>query len=182
MDKNAAWAWEPLREYSLWILLVWMVIYLVVKLNGNGTLAKRFLALSAVVYAAVFLFVTLFGRAERPEIRYQLELFWEYREAFGWENGRLVTQKAEFAWFIVNNILLFIPLGVLLGEYLCKHRRHLFFWVLSIGCLVSISVEISQLVFQLGLFELDDVWNNSIGAALGFAFYALVNTIFSSKP
>lgn len=62
-----------------------------------------------------------------------------------------------FWWDIALNILLFIPLGFLLG------RKQ----AIAIGLLLSAGIELTQFVFRLGVCELDDVLNNTIGAAIG---------------
>lgn len=63
------------------------------------------------------------------------------------------------------NILLFIPMGVLTP--LCfkniKRKRILF------QCFyVSLSIEIIQLIFQIGWFDLNDLVNNVLGGLIGY--------------
>lgn len=160
-------------KYSLQILLVWLAAYLFVKLRGSGTFTKRFLLLSALGYVFVLLYMTLLSRGPHQQMRYQLELLWEYRQAFKLEAGKLRVENVEFVWYIANNILLFIPLGILLSEYYAPHCGSILLRGLATGCLVSVLLEIGQLVFRIGLFELDDILNNSIGALFGSCFYAL---------
>lgn len=62
-------------------------------------------------------------------------------------------------WDIVLNILLFIPLGFLLGR---KGWKAILF-----GFLLSAFIELAQYVFLLGYCEADDVLNNTIGCVLG---------------
>lgn len=155
------------------MLLVWLAGYFLLKLLGRETQIKGFLLLSAIVYGAALLYMTLLSRGSNGGLHYQLELLWEYRQAFRFEAGKLNIQDMEFVWYIANNILLFIPLGVLLGEFYDTYRRRPLLWVLFTGGLVSALLEISQLVFRIGLFELDDILNNTIGGVLGFGCYAL---------
>lgn len=102
---------------------------------------------------------------------------WEYRQAFRLEAGKLKIQDMEFALYIANNLLLFVPMGVLLSECCDACRKNAFVRVLSVSCLASALLEINQLVFHIGLFELDDILNNTIGAILGFGFYGLVKKL-----
>lgn len=90
----------------------------------------------------IILWITLFSR--RPmESRIFRGLFWEIEMGY-WNN-------------IIQNILLFIPLGFLIGG-----KRGI-----VAGALLSIGIELTQYIFRLGYCELDDVLNNTIGAAIG---------------
>ena len=94
------------------------------------------------LYILIILWITLFSR--RPmETRIFRGLFWEARMGY-WNN-------------IIQNILLFIPLGFLIGE-----KRGII-----AGVLLSIGIEITQYIAVRGYCELDDVLNNTIGATIG---------------
>lgn len=162
-----------LLKYSPLILLAWLAASVLVNLLGSKTIARRFLLLSALCYGFVLLDMTVLGRAPNEDLHYQLKLFWEYRQAFGFQAGRLYVQNIEFLWYIRNNISLFVPLGVFLSEFHFADRKNTLFKVFLTGCLVSILLETSQLVFRIGLFELDDIFNNGIGTALGACFWVL---------
>lgn len=62
---------------------------------------------------------------------------------------------------ILNNIWLFVPLGAAL----CSVRP---LWPVPI--VLSIAIELIQLKFGIGLFELDDIFNNSLGGVIGYLF------------
>lgn len=179
MSKNQFLAFSS--RYSLQILLAWLAAYLLVKLWGSGTFIKRFLRLTAAGYVLVLLYVTLLSREIQTLRCYQLEPLWEYRQAFKFEAGKLKIQDMEYARYIANNILLFIPLGVLLSDFSDTCGKNTLRRVLPASCLVSASLEISQLVFRIGLFEFDDILNNSIGAVIGFCFYALAEKLKQSR-
>ena len=83
-----------------------------------------------------------------------MDIFWSYRE---WN-----TYWAE----IITNIILFIPLGFLLGR--------LVGWkgiLIAVG--MSAAIEIIQLITYLGLFEIDDIIHNTVGAAIGYLLMML---------
>ena len=99
-----------------------------------------------VIYILIILWITLFSR--RPmETRIFRGLFWEIEMGY-WNN-------------IIQNILLFIPLGFLIGG-----KRGII-----AGVLLSIGIELTQYIAVLGYCELDDVLNNTIGAAIGALLY-----------
>lgn len=60
-------------------------------------------------------------------------------------------------WDIFLNILLFVPLGFLIGG-----KR-----AIVVGMLFSVGIELTQYVCKLGYCEIDDVLNNSIGVTVG---------------
>ena len=94
------------------------------------------------IYILIILWITLFSR-EPMTTRIFRGLFWEIEMGY-WNN-------------IIQNILLFIPLGFLIGG-----KRGII-----AGVLLSIGIELTQYIAVLGYCELDDVLNNTIGAAIG---------------
>ena len=94
------------------------------------------------LYILIILWITLFSR-EPMTTRIFRGLFWEIEMGY-WNN-------------IIQNILLFIPLGFLIGG-----KRGII-----AGVLLSIGIELTQYIAVLGYCELDDVLNNTVGAAIG---------------
>ena len=64
------------------------------------------------------------------------------------------------------NILLFVPFGYLLP--LLWKRADRWWKVVLCGFVLSLLIELTQLVSHLGMFDLDDLMNNSLGAFLGW--------------
>ena len=69
------------------------------------------------------------------------------------------------------NILLFVPFGYLLP--LLWKRADRWRKVLLCGFALSLGIELIQLVTHLGMFDLDDLMNNTLGALLGWLFHAI---------
>ncbi len=76
-----------------------------------------------------------------------------------------------FAISLGGNILLFIPLGFFLKYFIWK--EHII--VLLYACAISVSIELCQLIFHLGVCDIDDVILNSVGAFTGILFCGLVH-------
>ena len=111
--------------------------------------------------AAVF---TIIGRARSGEPQIELRLFWCIREA--WSN-----HDAEDWYLVVGNILLFVPLGVIVAAFFKRMRA---WWkVVLIGFGASLFIEVTQLVLRCGLFELDDLFNNTLGCFLGYCAWVI---------
>lgn len=120
-----------------------------VLLIAAAVLPKRFRAALMCLYVLFILYMTLLVR-EPGEQRVNFELFWSYRTLF--ENG--------LNWDVINNILLFLPLGALIYSI----RPKLFF----LAPLLSAAVEATQYIGGLGLCELDDIFGNTLGGFLGW--------------
>lgn len=76
----------------------------------------------------------------------------------------------EVATVNVLNIIMFIPLGLLLG---LGFRVMTWKKVLLIGLGISFSIELLQFFFKKGLCETDDLIHNLLGCLLGYAIYKL---------
>ncbi|MBQ8497408.1 MAG: VanZ family protein [Clostridia bacterium] len=84
--------------------------------------------------------------------------------------GRLEIQYVLLQ--IAQNILLFLPLGTLMP--LCFDKFKSFKTTLTlIPCFFVI--EICQLVFKVGSFDIDDIILYFCGMVLGYAFYKLIS-------
>lgn len=92
---------------------------------------------------------TILFRSPHPEPIFQ-GLFWELQNGY-WSDIRL-------------NILLFVPLGFLIGGW-----KGLVF-----GFCLSCGIEAIQYIGRLGYCELDDVLNNTIGAGIGAGLNVLI--------
>ncbi len=108
--------------------------------------------------------VTIMGRIPTEEPQIELHLFWCIKEA--WMN------RNSLDWyFVIGNIAMFIPIGIILPAFFTGMRR----WgkTASVGFLFSVFIEVSQLVLHRGLFELDDMINNTFGCVLGYALFVI---------
>ena len=70
-------------------------------------------------------------------------------------------------WEILLNIALFVPIGALLP--LASGRKRGIWLALVTGILISTSIEGLQLWLCRGLFEFDDIFDNTLGCVLGQA-------------
>ena len=84
-------------------------------------------------------------------------------------------------WFrqISLNILMLIPWGILIPA-MTKHMRNFLKTVLA-GMLFSCLIEAMQYITGRGLTEIDDVINNTLGAAAGYGLYSLGAYIYRRK-
>ena len=117
---------------------------------------KFFKWILAVLYIFLILCVTVIGRASHSVPIFR-GLFWEFRSVLWLDIGL--------------NILLFIPLGLIIGGWKG----------LIISFALSCTIEVSQYYFQIGYCELDDVLNNTIGSGIGVGLKALAECSILKK-
>ena len=120
------------------------------------------------VFLFLFLFFVLWYTVLKRRTSYhsaQTELFWSYRL---WFSG-----NEELGWEIVSNVAMFIPFGFLFMAVLGQKQGKAWTVFLS-AVLFSLLIESLQLVLMRGLFEWDDVFNNTVGAILGWGLYQVI--------
>ena len=75
----------------------------------------------------------------------------------------------------IMNMVVFIPLGLLLGFSFEKISAKTVF---IIGLALSISIEVLQFALKRGYSEFDDVIHNSIGCMLGFGISLIIKALY----
>lgn len=108
-------------------------------------------------YLALILMITLWSRESGSQKGLDLELF----STWG-------INKRNNA-YVVENVLLFIPYGVLCP--LAFKPLGKFFSCLTVGAATSLSVELLQLVTGRGFFQIDDILTNILGTVIGYLFF-----------
>jgi glycopeptide antibiotics resistance protein len=80
---------------------------------------------------------------------------------------------------VLGNIVLFIPFGFLL-PLAWKEARPLKKTVLYLF-LTSLLLEVIQLVFTIGAFDIDDTLLNTLGGAIGYFLLVLCRRLYSTR-
>lgn len=102
------------------------------------------------------------------EYRYNLQLFREIR--------RFIVYRKEvgFTSFMINivgNVVAFIPFGFILPAISPRNRKFLNIALLSFE--LTLSIEIMQLILQVGTFDVDDIFLNLMGGIIGYILFAI---------
>lgn len=137
---------------------------------------KRLIYVSRLLFV-IYLFILMFfvfisDREVYNDYRYNLILFKEIRRFwnYGWKLG-----IEAMLLNLMGNVLVFMPIGFFLP---LSHN----FWknmmtATITGFLVSLAVETTQLYFRIGVFDVDDLLLNTIGAFIGYLIYACIRKI-----
>ena len=122
-------------------------------------------------YIAIVLYATLM-RMSGFHMQYNLHLFKAWREAW---NNYSVKNIAN----VLLNVAMFVPLGFLL-PLLWKLCRK---WYVAIpsGFGFSLAIELIQLLTRRGVCDVDDLFCNTLGAAIGYFLIMLALTIVEKK-
>lgn len=175
-------AWNPYKFTNAEEVVTVIVLLLLFAVLSGITLTpcrhRRRMVICPLLLFWVFtiLSATYFGRLETENGRLRLELFWTIKKAW--------TEHQGIYWYyIIGNILLFVPLGFLL-PLVDKRLVNCLFTTL-IGAGLSFVVEINQYATGTGLCELDDLFHNTLGTFTGYqcfvVFQCLLDKICSRQ-
>ena len=159
-------------------LLFIVVLYLRYNQLSYGELslpAKIFVGLLLVGFFLVYINLTLISNRRTSRFpKAEWQLFWSYKEAFEWVNGKIHIKQLGLARLILLNILVYVPVGLLMPLVFKKNSYR---YALLIGFFLSLFTEIVQYITHRGLCELDDLFNNMLGCLIGMVIVAIVSRI-----
>ncbi|MFW5632957.1 MAG: VanZ family protein [Acetivibrio ethanolgignens] len=123
-----------------------------------------------IIYLAGMAYFLFFSeglhRSGSGEYRYNLVLFQEIKRAlYCLENGNI----SYFLLNVVMNVAAFAPFGFFLPVISPKNKKFLNVFLLSLE--LTLTIEILQLLFRVGIFDVDDIAMNTLGGILGYGIY-----------
>ena len=159
--------------FGLLSFLGYFIIYKKI-LNGNRNLKSRkmLIGLTLIAYIIMVVGVTFLDRTTGMVRVKNLHFLSSYREA--WNSFIPRTWR-----FIILNILMFIPLGVLLPLLDNKFRK--FKWTFVVALLATLIIETLQFLTGFGIFDSDDLFNNVLGAVIGYGFVMIAFTLLKKE-
>lgn len=123
-------------------------------------------------YIFVVAGATLFSRGSNYEYDIIPPLFYSYKNA--WNNWSITEWRN-----IILNICMFVPFGLLLPMGLKWFRKCYRTYVA--GFLFSLLIELSQMIFKIGIFEPDDLLDNTLGAIIGFGLFLVLFKLYAKE-
>ena len=158
MQYNPHWSALEIRGIVI-VLTTGLIAVACLLCSRRIALSQAVSGLCLLVVLLMIFGTTVFTRTSGPDAMWRLRPFWSWRRALAGDREMLTE--------ILLNIALLLPVGVLLPLTL---RRPLNWWQgLLIGLLISSAIELGQLLWRRGVFELDDILHNSLGCLLGCA-------------
>lgn len=117
---------------------------------------KLSVLLMLIAYVVAVFYITIFMREEGSNNHVQMEVMhWAYSD-----------DRGAFQ-HVAQNIAMFVPVGFLCALLPREDCQKRLVPGASFGLLLSVLIETSQLIFQFGSCDIDDILANFIGAAFG---------------
>lgn len=124
-----------------------------------------------LIYMIVVLGATIGDRVSGYE-SVNLHLFSSYKDAYNnfslgeWRN-------------IILNILMFVPIGFMIPLLFKKCECWYITYLVGFG--TTLFIEMLQLISKRGIFEIDDIINNTLGCAIGYGIVMIFILLFKRK-
>lgn len=151
----------PFSLISSGIIIIMMIVILrLFSKDKNINIFKIFCNYMTVTYLIMVICITLLSRESGSRTGIDLGLF------DTWGNRTLPDR------YFVENIILFIPYGILMPASIKAFRR-------GTKCIISAflfsaCLELTQLIAGRGFCQLDDVITNGFGSCIGYIFLKLL--------
>lgn len=92
--------------------------------------------------------------------------------------GSVIANGKIYINEIINNILVFVPVGV----YICMLKPDWsFIKKVSVSFFLSFAIEVLQFVFAIGATDITDLIGNTLGGVIGIGVFYILAKIFNSK-
>lgn len=143
----------PLWDWLIYALFSVGIIFYNIKRNKE----KPILRCLVIIYFIFVLLLTIITRTQKPTITAKMIPFWSWYEVLIHHNIMLFEEN-------ILNILMLLPLGIMLKLLTPNFKIKNSFYF---GLVLSATIEVTQLIFRLGLFEWDDMIHNTLGCVLG---------------
>lgn len=166
---------QEVYEGLMSVFCMGLVVFIAWK--GLKTGLRYSAALLLIEYIFLLFCSTVIFRTTGETRQYDFHPFWSY-------------SRPELLVENIMNVVVFIPIGMILGSWFMVHGSWLrvkgsstseatksmtWLMVTVIGCSISISIEAMQFFFHRGFAETDDVMHNTLGCILGYSLWLMVH-------
>ncbi|MCO6527629.1 MAG: VanZ family protein [Lactobacillus sp.] len=164
-------------DKTIFYFLFFVIIRLLwLKLFGNLRSIKVEVAIWLFAfYIILLLMLTTFRKTYFPwEIKFNLRRpLSDINLIFLRETWKLIYAKShiDFIYNFLGNIFCFIPFGFLAP--IIFRKKQTFRQIFLLGITLSIAIESLQFLLGTGVSDIDDIFFNSCGAAIGYLIYWL---------
>jgi glycopeptide antibiotics resistance protein len=139
--------------------------------NKKKDHSKLFFRILFFAYLLLLFYFLFFSEAmgrmgTGVQYRYNLKLFREIKRFYKYRE--LVGYKAFFI-NVFGNIIAFVPFGMLMPRL--SERAKNWFLITVMALELSFVVEVIQLIFKIGCFDVDDLFLNTVGGLVGYVIF-----------
>lgn len=143
---------------------------------------KRLFTVICVGYVGLLLYATFLSRSVYPNYTYRIEFMGSAKQTDSIDSGISGLLEGEAIANSTNtmqrleataiNLLLLVPLGYLMPLSFDFRERMIKAWqAVLAGSLLSVIIEVVQLITRLGMLDVDDWVFNTLGTAIGYCLY-----------
>ena len=157
--------------HAIWPMLLLFVVILIVVRFARIIINKEKFTFYKDFYSLIFILYML--------ALYYMLLSTDNANAYGSnlipfkEMTRYSIGSKAFFYNVIGNILLFVPFGYFVSNYIQAKKTH---QIALISIITSLTAELIQ--YKIGrAFDVDDIILNLIGALIGFLFFAGIQSI-----
>ena len=154
----------PIEVYEGLGALLCLGIVVLFAIYGFRRCWNKVALLLFVEYVVLTYSSTVICRGYSEDASYNYTPFWSYMTLCQGGREDLITDN-------VMNIVVFLPIGFLLGMAFAKIKLWM---VILVGLCISLSIETMQLLLHRGFSEVDDVIHNTLGCLIGFGLCKMV--------
>ena len=164
---------QYMRIGTYWLLFIYTAVLLFSVIFVNIAKIKQISITKTLMIIALFFYIltlivsTTVARRSLSGHMIRLFPFYSWKMVLRGNKTHLVM--------VLENIIMMMPIGFLLP--LINKKRNNAVMIVIIGSIISSSIECTQYVFYKGWFEIEDIFNNSIGTLIGYMAYSLVQKI-----
>lgn len=154
------------------IIIINMFIYIYTLItNKKVSIIQRIFIIMFIIYICFMYMITIEKR--EPGSRNEIHLMLDFGNLKG------DFYQIQQAIYTLLNVAFFVPLGIILAM-LQKHKKFFYrlFSVLMQSFLVSMIIEVMQLVTKRGYFETTDIVTNTTGGLIGGLIASVIIGIF----
>ena len=166
----------PQEVYEGFLSIFCLGVVFFIAFKGVRTGLRWSSVLLLIEYIFLLFCSTVIFRPTGEVRQYDFHPFWSY------DRPELLVEN-------IMNVIVFIPIGMILGSLLrvkgswTSQATKSITWLVAllIGCSISITVEALQFWFMKGFSEVDDVMHNTLGTLIGFGILSFFRIIFKIR-
>ena len=162
----------PMAVYEGFLSVLCLGMVFIIVCYGLKRGRKRIAGLVLLEYIFLIYCSTVIYRTAADGNGHEFRPFWSY-DAIEYGRSELIAEN-------LMNVVVFVPLGLLLGFMFNGSRCTVMKGILialMIGMGISVSIEAMQYFFQRGFAETDDVMHNTLGCIVGYGIISLTRKI-----
>ena len=154
----------PTEIYEGLVVLLCLGVVVLFAIYGFRRCWDKIALLLLMEYIILTYSSTVISRGFSEDASYNYTPFWSYMALSQGGRNDLIIDN-------VMNIVVFLPIGLLLGAAFTKMKLWM---VILVGVCISSSIEAMQFLLHRGFSEVDDVIHNTLGCLIGFGLCRMV--------